>query len=51
MGRYAIEIPVTKKKLWPELGLGSGFDSISPHNISKSNFPEKFAKKLGRSLK
>ena len=39
------------EKLWPELGLGPGFDLISPHSISKSNFPEKFSEKLARSLK
>ena len=33
MGRCAIE------KLWPELGLEPGSDSIPPHNISKSDFP------------
>ena len=48
---YAIKILVTIEKVWSKLDFGPGFDSTSPHNISKLNFLESFAKKLVRSLK
>ena len=38
------------EKVSPELGLRPGFDSVSPHNISKSNVPNKFSKKTDEKI-
>ena len=32
-------------------GLGPGLDSVSPHNLNKSNFPEKIASKSSQKPK
>ena len=47
----AVEAPVTNRRQWLELDIGPEFNSVSPHNISKSEFLKKFAKKLVRTLK
>ena len=51
MGRHAIEIPVTNGEALTGFRLGPGFDSVSSHNISKSNFPEKITKKTSQKSK
>ena len=40
----AVEAPVTNWKQWLELDIGPEFNSVSPHNISKSELLKKLLK-------
>ena len=48
---FLINIEWKIEKVWGELGLQPGFNSMSPHNRNKWKFPKKSAIKLVRSLK